>query len=119
MEERRKSKRMDLEAKLMVKRLDSADKHAVTINILDVSRTGVGFTCEDLLDIKAVYECYLTIWTKEVIHVCLQIVRRDMERTDFFRYGAVFIGMSEVDAFRISVYEKFSEATQLLKPEEQ
>lgn len=45
MEERRKSKRMELEAKLMVKRLDSTEKHAVVINITDVSRTGVGFSC--------------------------------------------------------------------------
>ncbi|MDE6518414.1 MAG: PilZ domain-containing protein [Acetatifactor sp.] len=111
MEERRKSKRMDLEAKLMVKRLDSPEMSEVVINILDVSRTGVGFSCEDMLDIRAVYECYLTIWTKEVIHVCLQIVRRE-ERQDSFRYGAEFIGISEVDAFRISVYEKFSEAAQ-------
>ncbi len=111
MEERRKSKRMDLEARLMVKRLDSPEMSEVVINILDVSRTGVGFLCEDMLDIKAVYECYLTIWTKEVIHVCLQIVRRE-EGQDSFRYGAEFIGISEVDAFRISVYEKFSEAAQ-------
>ena len=111
MEERRKSKRMDLETKLMVKRLDSPEMSEVVINILDVSRTGVGFSCEDILALKAVYDCYLTIWTKEVIHVCLQIVRRE-ERQDFFRYGAEFIGISEVDAFRISVYEKFSEAAQ-------
>lgn len=109
MEERRKSKRMDLEAKLMVNRLDSTEGQAVVINILDVSRTGVGFSCPDQLDIKAVYECYLTIWTKEVIHACLQIVRMNKEESGVFHYGAVFIGMSEQDAFRISVYEQFSE----------
>ena len=109
MEERRKSKRMDLEAKLMVKRLDSTEKHAVVITISDVSRTGVGFSCPDQLDIRAVYECYLTIWTKEVIHVFLQIVRSEIVGPGTFHYGAVFIGMSEKDAFRISVYEHFSE----------
>jgi len=103
---------MDLEAKLLVKRLDSIDQHAVVINISDVSRTGVGFSCEDLLDIRAVYECHLTIWTKEVIHVCLQIVRREEKKQGSYHYGAEFIGLSEVDAFRISVYEKFSEAAQ-------
>lgn len=113
MEERRKSKRMDLEAKLMVKRLDSAEERAVSINILDVSRTGVGFSCSDKLEVKAVYECYLTIWTKEVIHAFLQVVRMDaMEGKDLFHYGAVFIGMSEQDSSRISVYEQFSEVNQ-------
>lgn len=112
MNERRKSKRMDLEAQLMVKRLDSAENHAVVIDILDVSRSGVGFTCEDLLDIGAVYECSLTIWTKDVIQSFLRIVRIELEDTGRYRYGAVFIGMAEQDALRISVYEQFSEANE-------
>lgn len=112
MEERRKSKRMELEAKLMVRRLDSDEKRAVVINISDVSRTGVGFSCPERLDIRAVYECYLTIWTKEVIHVFLQIVRSDVEGPESFHYGAIFIGLSEQDASRISVYEQFSEIGQ-------
>lgn len=110
MEERRKHKRMDLEAKLMVKRLDCAEERAVVIDIADVSRTGVGFSCEDKLDIGAVYECHLTIWTKEVIHVFLQIVRIELGTQDGFHYGAVFVGMSEQDASRISIYESFNEA---------
>lgn len=109
MKERRKSKRMDLEAKLMVKRLDSAGEQEVAIHISDASRTGVGFSCPDRLELQAVYECYLTIWTKEVIHAFLQIVRTEEEGPDGFHYGAVFIGMSEQDALRISVYERFSE----------
>lgn len=110
MEERRKSRRMDLEAQLMVKRLDSAEKQAVVIDVADVSRSGVGFTCEDMLDIGAVYECSLTIWTKEVIHAFLRIVRIELDDAALYHYGAIFIGMSEQDAFRISVYEQFTEA---------
>lgn len=109
MEERRKSKRMDMEAHLMVKRLDSAVKHAVVIDISDVSKSGVGFTCKDMLDIGAVYECSLTLWTKEVIHCFLRIVRIELDDMALYHYGAIFIGMSEQDALRISVYEKFSE----------
>ncbi|MDE5893689.1 MAG: PilZ domain-containing protein [Acetatifactor sp.] len=109
MEERRKSKRMDMEAQLMVKRLDSSVKHAVVIDISDVSKTGVGFTCEDMLDIGAVYECSLTLWTKEVIHCFLRIVRIELDDMALYHYGSIFIGMSEQDALRISVYEKFSE----------
>lgn len=109
MEERRRSKRMDLEARLIVNRLDSDEKREVVINISDVSRTGVGFSCSDQLDVNAVYECNLTIWTKEVIHAFLQIVRMNETGPDTFHYGAVFIGMPEQDATRISVYEQFSE----------
>ena len=38
MEERRKCKRMDMESQLMVKRLDSTVKHAVVIELIDVSK---------------------------------------------------------------------------------
>ena len=108
MEERRKCKRMDMEAHLMVKRLDSAEKHAVVIDITDVSKSGVGFTCEDMLDIGAVYECSLTLWTKEVIDCFLRIVRIELDDMALHHFGAIFIGMSEQDALRISVYEQFS-----------
>lgn len=112
MEDRRRNKRMDLEAKLMVKRLDSDEKHAVVIDISDVSKTGVGFSSLEKLDIGAVYETYLTIWTKEVIHAFLQIVRIEMKDTQSFHYGATFVGMSELDASRISVYETVTESEQ-------
>lgn len=110
MEDRRKSKRMDLEARLMVKRLDLEEKQAVLIQITDVSRTGVGFSCEDKLELGAVYECYLTIWTRDVIHTFLEIQRIGTEGQKPYHYGAIFVGMSQQDASRISVYENFNEA---------
>lgn len=109
MEERRRNRRMDLEAKLMVKRLDSDEKHAVVIDISDVSKTGVGFSAVEKLEIGSLYETHLTIWTKEVIHAFIQIVRIEMETPHSFNYGAVFVGMSELDTSRIAVYETISE----------
>ena len=105
MDERRKNKRMDLTSRLIVKRLD--DKEAgkeVSIEITDVSKTGVGFICEEALAIGAVYEAYLTIWTKEVLHSFLEIVRIEKEDNHLY-YGAIFIGMPEMDSSRIEVYE--------------
>lgn len=46
----------------------------------------------------------LRIWTHEVLHAFLQIVRIEMKR-DSYMYGAVFIGMPESDAARIRVYQ--------------
>lgn len=112
MEERRRNKRIDLEAELTVKRLDSAEEHTVVIDITDASKSGVGFTCKDLLDIGAVYECALTIWTKETIHCFLRIVRIELDDMGLYHYGAVFIGMPKQDAQRIAVYEQFSEVEQ-------
>lgn len=108
MEERRKSKRTELQSKLVMKRLDEGNADEVGIEIVDVSKTGVGFTCDQALTIGAVYEAYLTIWTKEVLHTFMEIVR--IEKVDnTISYGAVFVGMPEMEASRIETYQTVEE----------
>ena len=108
MEDRRKSKRSELNSKLVLKRLDQKAEE-VGINILDVSKTGIGFECEQVLSIGSVYESYLTIWTKEVIHAFLEIRRIEKIDDTTYNYGAMFIGMPEMDSARIEVYQTFEE----------
>lgn len=108
MEDRRKSKRTELHSRLMIKRLDTEENKSVMIDINDVSKTGVGFVCSEVLSIGNVYESFLTIWTKEVIHAFLRIVRIEMIDGKF-HYGAVFIGMPEMDAARIETYQTLNE----------
>lgn len=108
MEERRKSKRTSMPSKILMKRLDGSEKEEVAIDIVDISKSGIGFTCKEALTIGAVYESFLTIWTKEVLHAFLQIVRIELNNNEF-SYGAVFIGMPEMDASRIEVYQSFNE----------
>lgn len=105
MEERRKNRRMELSSKLLVKRLD-ADHAAkeVNIDVTDVSKTGVGFTCDEKLEIGAVYEVFLTLWTKEVLHCFIEVMRIEMQEENLFAYGSIFIGMSEAEASRIETY---------------
>lgn len=111
MEEKRKSKRMELKSKLLVTRLDSNEHDEVNIDVLNVSKTGIGFRGTELLEIGAVYEAYLTIWTKEVIHAFIEIVRIEKE-PESFQYGGLFIGMPEIDLQRIDVYKVVSEEIQ-------
>ena len=108
MNERRKSKRTNLESRLIMKRLDGNSNHEVLINIVDVSKDGIGFECAEVLQIGEVYESQLTIWTKEVIHAFLQIVRIEL-KSGTYAYGAIFIGMPEMDSARIETYQTISE----------
>lgn len=89
---------------LVIKRLDDNSNEEVAVSILDVSRSGIGFECADQLQIGEVYEAFLTIWTKEVIHALLQIVRI-FKKPGGYIYGAVFMGMSDTDAARIETYQ--------------
>lgn len=112
MEERRKNIRMELSSTIRVKRLDGGSAQNVEIEIIDVSKTGVGFSCSTPLEIGAVYESNLRIWTQEVLHAFLEIVRIEKKGQSFL-YGAIFIGMPEMDSARIETYETVT--TQLNK----
>lgn len=106
MEERRKNRRIELVSKLLIKRMDQdGDSKEVNIEVADASKTGVGFLCSEKLDIGAVYESFLTIWTKEVLHAFLEIVRVIDKGDGMYEYGAIFIGMSEQDVSRIAAYD--------------
>lgn len=107
MEEKRKSRRMELEATLKVKKLGGGESEEVSIETIDLSKTGIGFLCEKELETGGVYEANLVIWTKETIHCFIEIVRA-VDKGDRFFYGGVFIGMPETDIQRISVYETVS-----------
>lgn len=104
-QERRRNKRLELESKIIIKSLNNPEKqHEAAIDIIDVSKTGVGFKCRLPLSIGTVYEVFLTIWTKEVLHTFIEVVRIEKcENT--FKYGSIFVGMPGMDASRISIYD--------------
>ena len=104
MNERRKTKRSELSSRLIIKQLNGGSDKEVAIEVEDISKTGIGFTCIEPLSIGEVYEGFLTIWTKEVLHAFIEIVRIE-KKDDVFEYGAIFIGMPEMEAARIEVYQ--------------
>ena len=106
--ERRKAKRLDLKADIIMNRLDSSETKMVEIEVLDISKTGMGFICVEALDMGAVYETDITIWTGDTIHAFVEIVRiQKMEGGSI--YGGSFVGMPESDWCRIRVYETYQE----------
>ena len=113
MQEKRKDKRMDLTCEIVLNRLDTKDNTNVraAVTVKDVSKSGIGFSCESQLAIGSVYECYLTIWTKEVIHTFIEIVRKFENDGENF-YGGIFIGMPEMDMKRIEIYSTFQDSKQ-------
>lgn len=105
MNERRKQKRIELDARLFVKRLDeNGEEEELKVEVYDVSKSGIGFRCNEALTIGAVYDCDLTLWTKDVIHAFIEIVRIEKNDSSFF-YGGIFIGMPEMDLKRIEIYD--------------
>ena len=105
MDERRKAKRIELSAKLYLERVDTSENPSqIDIEVYDISTSGIGFNCNEALTIGGVYEADLMLWTKDVIHTFIQIVRIS-KIGESFQYGGVFIGMPEIDSKRILIYD--------------
>lgn len=114
MEERRRHKRLELDVSLQLERLDEAGVTTlkyVHVKILDLSRSGLGFTSSQELEIGSYYDTKIQIWTKEVIEVVIEIVRRK-KLDEGFHYGGEFIGMTETNALKIDIYGMFNDAKQ-------
>ncbi|NBH28191.1 PilZ domain-containing protein [Lachnospiraceae bacterium] len=103
-EERRRHRRMELSSSLLIKGLNGTEEN-VQIEVVNISKSGIGFICEMELNADIIYEAFLTIWMKENIHAFIQIVRTEKVEENIYKYGAVFIGMSEMDSFRIEVFD--------------
>ena len=109
MQEKRKSKRFVLDAEIIMERIDAGKKKNVPITVIDVSKTGIGFMCDEILEMNSVYKIRLRIWTGDVVDTFVNIVRFDNSKDDYV-YGGVFIGMPDNDASKFSIYEMFESA---------
>ena len=113
MEEKRRSKRLDLEVTVQLERLAQGDITTVKLmkgDVSDLSSTGMGFISTVPLEIGTVYDTKIQIWTKEVIPAIIRIVRCERVEEGKYNCGATFVGLTESDQLKINIY-------QMLNPE--
>ena len=111
MEEKRRHKRLDLDVSLQLERLDEAGVTTlkyVHVDVTDISRSGLGFVSKQELPIGTYYDTKIQIWTKEVVDAVIEIVRCD-KNNDMYKYGCIFIGMTDADALKIDIYQIFND----------
>ncbi len=111
MEEKRKHKRLDIDVSIQLERLDEdgvTTLKYVHVDVTDISRSGIGFKSNQLLDTGTYYDTKIQIWTKEIVDAVIEIVRRE-ENNGEYRYGAIFIGMTDTDALKIDIYQIFND----------
>ncbi|MDO4965802.1 MAG: PilZ domain-containing protein [Lachnospiraceae bacterium] len=107
MEEKRRNKRIILDANLAMNRIDGNKHDIVPIQVVDVSKSGVGFECARELEMNSVYELELILWTKEKINTFITVIRCD-NRNNKKIYGATFVGLTEADSCKIDIYDMFN-----------
>lgn len=118
MNEKRNSRRLDLDVTVELNRIDDNDGvttlKLINVEVTDLSKSGIGFTSKTKLDLDSFYNTKLQIWTKETIDAIIEIVRC-VETEDGYHYGAKFIGMIESDALKIDIYQIFYEHNENMK----
>ena len=110
MHEKRNAKRLDLNVAIELSRIDDTDGTTTVklarVNVVDLSRSGIGFIAKQELEVGAFYNTKIQIWTKDIIEAIINIVRCK-EDENGYHYGATFVGMIDKDALKIDVYQMF------------
>lgn len=111
MEEKRRHKRLELDVSIELERLDEDGITIVKyshVDVVDISRSGIGFKTIQKLEPDMEYLTRIQIWTKEVIDVAVRVVHMS-ETEDGYRYGGVFVGLTDTDALKIDIYQIFND----------
>lgn len=110
MQEKRKHKRLSLSVEIQLERLDQdgvTTLKMITVDVTDISRSGIGFRSDQKLDIDAYFDTKIQIWTKEVINAVIRVVRREDLPDGSYKYGCTFVGITDNDAVKIDIYQIF------------
>lgn len=114
MEEKRKSKRLDIGVKVEIERIDEANITTVKymeVEVTNISKTGLAFRVPSVeFEIGACFDAKIQIWTKETIDTVFKVVRMNKLDGDMYEYGCIFVGMTDTDALKIEIYQLFSDA---------
>ena len=112
MHDRRRSTRMDLQVTLLLREVGkSASQGVINVEVFDISQGGIGFNCDFALSTGTTYEADIHIWTGDIIHAFVEVIRCMKSDDGRFKCGGVFIGMPEADWCRIRVYETYQKFT--------
>ena len=111
MEERRRHKRLELDVTIELERLDEDGVTTLKftrVDVVDISRSGLGFRSPQKLEVGTYYNTKIQIWTKEIIEAVVKIVRV-MDIEGGYRYGGEFIAIPDTDALKIDIYQIFND----------
>ena len=110
MKEKRRAKRLPIKLSLEISDLYKQDYvHVINIkapiNVMDISKVGIGFSSESKLPIGYYFNASINLGEKETLHSVVKIIRSQPIDDSLTMYGCEFIGMAEVLSFIFDAYE--------------
>lgn len=117
MEEKRRHKRMPAELFLDVSSLFKQDNVKVDnihapIEVIDVSKSGIGFKSASVLPVGYYFNARLVLGDRidSVLNCVVQIIRNQVCEDGSYKYGCEFVGHAAVLDYIFDEYEKRLEA---------
>ncbi len=114
MEEKRKHKRLDINVRVEIERLDEDNITTVKymeVEVINISKTGLAFRIpNEKFEIGVCFDARIQIWTKEMIDTVFKVVRVNELDDGVYEYGCIFVGMTDTDALKIEIYQLFNDA---------
>ena len=113
MEEKRKNKRLDIDVKVEIERIDQDNITTVKymeVEVVNISKTGLAFRVPEVeFEVGACFDARIQIWTKETIDTIFKVVRVNKLDDGIYEYGCIFVGMTDTDALKIEIYQLFND----------
>jgi hypothetical protein len=108
MDERRKNKRLPLRLELNISSLFKQDHLGIAnidenIEVVDISKSGVGFKCKDELPMDYYFDAKIELTEEKFFYGVLKIVRVE-KQGDSYSVGAEFVGLAEILSKTIDEY---------------
>ncbi len=106
-EERRRAVRIPLEMVLsidIITDFQSHEKTEISVITRDISKGGISFAAEKILEKGSFYKAKIIMPNHEVLDVVIEIVRITEEDGGSKLYGSRFVGMGPEDEFRIEAF---------------
>jgi len=113
MEERRRNKRLPVKLELDIDKLFKQDNELIHdinefIHVINVSKTGIGFTCKDDLPLGYYFNAKIEFDKYRYFYCVIKIIRK-RENGDGFLFGCEFVGLAEFLANKVDEYEAILE----------
>ena len=112
MQEKRRSKRLPIQLELVVSKLFKQEASATVeinkpINVVDVSKLGIGFVTSNDFPLNYYFNAKLELGSPENSLYCVvQIIRKQPREDGNISYGCEFVGMAPVLGIILDEYEK-------------
>ena len=113
MEERRRHKRLPIKLVIDIDKLFKQDNEVISdvnesIEVVNISRTGIGFECKDALPLDYYFNAKIEFNETRFFYCVIKIIRK-VEQEDTNLYGCEFVGLAEFLSNKVDEYEAYLE----------